>query len=157
MKKTLLLCLSLFACAVSLFASMSLAVKLKSGAEVTFALSESPRITFSDGNLVVNESASYTYSMSNVLKYSFKESSSTPVKEAGGDASSSVTFSRQGDVFTVEGLPSGVEAHVYGMFGGVVGRAKSDAYGMAKLDLSTLGAGVYVLSAGGSSVKVTKR
>ncbi len=156
MKKPILMCLLATLCVMPTFGGVSLVVILTSSEEVTFALSENPSITFSGGNMIVNESPSYTYSIADVSKYTFKESTPTDVNDANV-TSSGVTFSRLGDVFTIEGLPSGVEAYAYGAFGGVVDRTKSDADGVATLNLSAAGAGVYVLSAGGSSIKVTKR
>lgn len=135
-------------------AEVCLVITRTDASEVRFALSVSPKITYSGGELVVNESAWYTFAIDDVKNYTFKESTPTRVEEENG---SKVTLRRDGDVLVVSGLEKDAVVTVMSMAGNVVAKAHANAEGVAVIDLGGAGAGVYALNAGELKVKVIKQ
>ncbi len=135
-------------------AEVCLVITRTDASEVRFALSESPKITYSGGELVVNESAWYTFAIDDVKNYTFKEGTPTRVEEENG---SEVTLRREGDVLVVSGLEKDAVVTVVSMSGSVVAKERANSDGVAVIDLGGAGAGVYALHADELKVKVIKQ
>lgn len=115
-------------------------VNIAGGAELTF---NGPTLAFSGPNAAVS------YELGKVKQYAFTDHEFNGVADAIADNQLAVDF----DGPTLRVAKSGArEAAVYNLAGAKLASAPV-ADGIASLDLSVLGAGVYILSCGDSSLK----
>ncbi len=132
-----------------------------SGAVSRFALSDSPEMSFSDGNLVVAcQGDELTTSLADVKDYTFVVEhvstgiNSIPVAE-GAVASQQPTFSFRDA--KINGLKAGARVGIYSINGTLVSNINADAQGAASINLNNLPKGVYILRTPNKSFKIINR
>lgn len=125
------------------------------GKQTVIALADQPVITVSEGTLKVTVAGEEKLSadLSNGLSYSFSESAPTGIKEVLDDESSRlseghvyITNAREGDVvrvFTVDGK--------------LVAAQRVGNEGIADIDLTALGKGLYIVKSAKTSIKVMNK
>ena len=134
----------------------SLIVHTKDGSQVAFLLSERPKVSFSDGYLLISSSeADATYPLSDVLMFTFEEieSEATGLSLLPADENS---FALEGGAIVVTGLKEGSTAKVYTIGGITIHSEKVDG-GTWTYSLSSLSSGVYIISINGKTFKIAKK
>ena len=134
----------------------TLTVHITDGSQVTFLLSERPKVSFSDGCLLITSSeADATYPLSDVLMFTFEETES----EATGLSllpADETSLALEGGAIVVTGLKEGSTAKVYTIGGIMVNSEKVDG-GTWTYSLSSLSSGVYIISINGKTFKIAKK
>lgn len=159
MKKSLLiltlLFLTLSALAQAEQFAESMVLKFKNGETISFALDEQPKLTFYQGNLILSSSTlESSFQLSNLDSYQIKysDANSVPSIKEGDQV-----LRQEAGCIYISGLKSQSVVTVYSTSGIVVCSTIADADGCALVDLSTQQSGVYVISYGANSIKITKR
>lgn len=161
MKKRNLFCMRLLLLSVlSLFSStvkaedMVLQVWLADGQILSINLSEEPRTTYNDGNLVITTTkTAISYPLEKVKRYTYASASN-------GISSPNVvkaTFSADGETLTFNGLKTGTSIMLYNVAGQLLRKVAPTTEGRAAVSVSQLPTGVYVVKMNDATYKITKR
>lgn len=130
----------------------ALVVKLIDGNTHTFVLSEKPVITLSNGNVVIDGSASTTYARSEVEKFYFDFFDPNGIKTMSDDG---ITFCYvDGNNFRISGLKENTVVSVASLDGKILSTLKSD--GDVTISLGNYPKGAYIVSFGKRSVKIVR-
>lgn len=130
-----------------------LVVNAKDGTKTTFALTEEPKITFSEGELsVVSSSRAFSISLAAIQNYAFSEES-TGIDEVIKDG----RFKLENGFVVVNGLSAGSKVSAYMQDGKLIRESKADSNGMTVFDLSGLPKGILILQSNKTSIKVINR
>lgn len=133
----------------------SIVLKLKNGETISFALNEQPKLTFSQGNLILSSSTyESTYKLSDLDGYQIKYSDTNSIQSI--KEGEQVLRQEAGCIY-ISGLNPQTEVKVYSTSGVVVCSTIANTDGSATIDLSAQLPGVYVISYGANSIKITKR
>ena len=133
---------------------MVLHVWLADGQTMSINLSEEPRTTYSDGNLVImTTKTTVTFPLEKVKKFSYRDASngiSQPnvVKAA---------FSADGETLSFSDLKSGTTILLYNVAGQLLRSVNPDSENRAVVSVSQLPTGVYVVKMNDATYKITKR
>lgn len=134
-----------------------LVISQTDGTESKFALSQAPVVTSGGGNLTVTCAGDVLeLSLTDVSNYHFvTEQVSTGIETVAsepsvGDARPTIAFGQA----LFRGLKAGAVVTVYTIDGRVLKTVRADAEGRASVALDDLEQGVYILRAGGQSIKV---
>ena len=146
--KKLILFLSLLCFGLSLQAETNLVVWKKDGSKVAFALSEEPKVTFSENSLMINSTTvSVSYDLEDMAKFTYEDSESQGIKNIENDKES--TFKFDGEMLLFPSLKN---------LGGVLVFARTiEAAGDYSFPISHLDKGVYVVSVDGLTYKIVKK
>lgn len=133
----------------------ALMLELTDGSCVAYYLETRPKVSFNGTDLVLSASdVEVSYPFDKVRKYTFEMADPSSVSSPSGDGSS-VQVLAEGVRFS--GLPAGSEVAVYTADGRKVSSLRADADGSCRVSLSTMPAGVYVISYGKCNLKMMKR
>ena len=141
--------------------SIALRLHFNDGSVVTYLLSRRPRVTFSDGNIIITtNSIEATYPTSDIAKltYRYQEDSEEEDEESGIDniLVDETSFNIKGGVIMLSGFTEGSTARVY-TIGGLMVQSVQMESGSCSIPLSSLPSGVYVISVNGKSFKIAKK
>ena len=160
MKQRLLLLSFLMACVIGVRAAdkqNTLFVLTKGNVLHQFVLADKPKVTFEGTNLKVtcenNASASYTFNLSDVIRFAYDEKSATGIDVV---AVKPIDVSQEGDVLVVSQLKAGATVSVFALDGKLVRQLKPQRSGTYRLNLSELPSGLYLVKAGNTTYKITK-
>ncbi len=119
-----------------------------------FALSDAPVITYSGNDIVVTcGDAVLQTSMANIEAVTFGKGEPTAINEMRKeDVVPSFSF----NTASFEGLQAGAPITIYSLDGKMMSGAKADVEGKARIDLSDLQKGVYILHTPNKSFKIKK-
>lgn len=132
-----------------------LIVHQKSGDKVYFDLEETPVTTFKDGQLVITTSSeTIYYPLSDVSKYTY-EGISEDLKNVL--APGIIEIRHNNEIVTVDGLPEDAEMAIYSIDGKLLASCRAKAGKTAMLTLTPFPAGIYIVTAGGTSYKIERR
>ena len=129
-------------------------VEQKSGEKFSFLLKDKPVVTYKDGALVVNGSATTSYAIEGLRNYHFTEGNETEVKEEVANVLRVVN--RDDNSLSLENAPAGVKVTLVSVNGIVVATSKVDLDGTATILLPSE-KGVYVLTIGNQSFKIVRK
>ena len=122
-----------------------------------FVLADKPKVTFEGTNLKVtcenNASASYTFNLSDVIRFAYDEKSATGIDEV---VAKPIDVTQEGDVLVVSQLKAGATVSVFALDGKLVRQLKPQRSGTYRLNLSELPSGLYLVKAGNTTYKITK-
>ena len=160
MKQRLLLLSLLMICFIGVRAAdkqNTLFVLTKGNVLHQFVLADKPKVTFEGTNLKVtcenNASASYTFNLSDVIRFAYDEKSATGIDEV---VAKPIDVSQEGDVLVVSQLKAGATVNVFSIDGKLVRQLKPHRSGTYRLNLSELPSGLYLVKAGNTTYKITK-
>ena len=127
----------------------------KDGTKVAYLLTERPKISFAEDNLVIKTYSFYAeYPLTGIQKLSYEGVSSMGINDIISDA---VSFSIQdGDVVVLYNISPGQQISVYGIDGKMYMRQISTDAKNTRISLSMLPSGTYVIKAKGLSFKIMK-
>ena len=122
-----------------------------------FLLTDKPQVKFEGTNLVItSEKATASFALSDVIRFTYQPTDPTGINELRVEGEPAVNYSKDGTV-TISQLPANTTATVYTMDGRTVQQLKAHHAGTYRLSLSGLPAGVYLVKAGNTTYKITKR
>ena len=133
---------------------MVLQVWLADGQTMSINLSEEPRTTYSDGNLVImTTKTTVTFPLEKVKKFTYRDASNginqpNVVKAA---------FSADGETLSFSDLKSGTTILLYNVAGQLLRSVTPDSGNRAVVSVSQLPTGVYVVKMNDATYKITKR
>lgn len=157
MKKQIILLLAMWLGASTVWASdvVSVVFYQKDGTKVAYALADRPSFRFTGKSRFVSlrsKSERLTISVSRLNKFVFSETPTAilPVSLKQGN------IKNEAGVLTLAGFKSGTQVRVCDTSGAVVISSTINSDGATVLSLSALPKGVYIVSAGNTTLKVCK-
>ncbi len=151
-----ILSVGLFVCSV-LFANASvqyMTIEKKNGEKYSFLLEDSPVITYSDGNLVVNGNDKTSFAIADVKNYHFSEENETGVKESHVDVLRIVNIDE--NTLQIQNASAFEKVMLVQSNGKLFSVTTSDSEGTANVTLPDQ-KGVYVLVVGIKSIKIIRK
>lgn len=154
---SLLLLLPLMAVAESEVPT-ALVVWMTDGTQTTFLLSQTPCVTVGPAEITVTttDGSKATLSRAEVHKYTLGKGKSDGVAEPQA-ATLKPHALVMGDVVKISGMQAGTAASVYTLDGRTVAIARADEGGIVEFSLSQQGAGIYLIKAQSSTIKILKK
>ena len=160
MKQRLLLLSLLMACVIGVRAAdkqNTLFVLTKGNVLHQFVLADKPKVTFEGTSLKVtcekNASASYTFNLSDVIRFAYDAKSATGIDEIQDEPAG---ISQEGDVLVISQVKAGATVSVFALDGKLVRQLKPQRSGTYRLNLSELPSGLYIVKADNITYKITK-
>lgn len=125
------------------------------GEETVIALADEPVITINEGVLKVTVAGEEKLSadLSDGLSYSFSETAPTAIQEILTEESSRL---EQGHVYFAHAR-EGETVRVFTVDGRLVASQRVSGEGIADIDLTTLGKGLYIVKSARTSIKVVNK
>ena len=154
MKKFLMVLSSLFGAFCVNASPQYMTVELKNGEHISFLLVDKPTVTYEDGNVVVNGSASTSYAVEGIRNFHFTEADVTGVANNSADALCIVRI--DDDIVALENAPAGAVVSLFNSNGALVSNAIVDRAGNSSVPFPSQ-KGVYVLTVGGKSFKLIRK
>lgn len=139
------------------FADNEVNVLYLDGTPHVIKMTDIDKIEFSAGSLSVakTDGSSETHAIKDIDKITF-DGILTAVDKTKKAAAGDITVKANGYAFEVSGLQDNADVAVYTQNGMLVGKAKASD-GSARVDASGYSAGVYIIKAGGRSLKMIKK
>ena len=118
---------------------------------VIFPIKENPKITFDEG---VVQISTERFQLSNVKKYTLERAENVGVEGVLSDGK--LSFSRDGSVISLS--PNGKVVKLFSVSGiEIPVKIKDTGNGKVAIDLGAYSSGVYMLTVGNESIKITKQ
>lgn len=156
--KKLLLTIALFAgITTATYAQGEVNVLYLDGTPHVIAMTDIDKIELTKGsiNIVKVGGASESIDINKIDKIELK-ANATGINPITGKADGKIIVKADGYGFDVSGLANGAEVMVYSQNGMLIGEAKAKD-GSARVDAASYPNGVYVIKAGGRSLKMVKK
>lgn len=135
----------------------TLLVLTKDNAVHQFYLVDKPLVNFEGTNLVItSDKAMATFAISDVIRFTYQQTDPTGINELRAEDEPTVNYSQDGTL-TVSQLLAGTSVMVYTLDGRLVEQLQAHRSGTYRLSLSSLPFGVYLVKAGTTTYKITKR
>ncbi len=150
---------ALFFCGVALTAVADegkVDVLYVDGTSHVIMLSQVAKLQVADGNAVFSDkggNTTATHKIADIEKISLTAGTTSVASLKGGN---DVTLRSNDNMISAEGLANGKQLEIYTTSGELVGKSVS-ADGKATVNVQSLANGVYVIKAGGKSLKMVKR
>ena len=135
-------------------ANRALKVWQADGQVLVINLSDEPRTTYSNGNLMItSKQSSVTLPLERVRRYTYVDVAN------GIDELKDVraAISKNGETLTLTGLKSGTEVMLYNTAGQLLRHLTADGQSPLIVSVATLPTGVYVVKVKDITYKITKR
>lgn len=136
-----------------------LVVSMDDNSESRFALADAPRITFSNGDLLVEcQGSTLSFALDAVKDYHFAVDNvptgiKTTTTATDADTKPVISLGKA----TFNGLRQGDIVAVYAMDGNLIATSRAGNDGQIVVDLSSLPTGIYILKAPNKSYKIQNR
>lgn len=156
--KKLLLTIALFAgITTATYAQGEVNVLYLDGTPHVIAMTDIDKIELSKGNINIIKvgGSKESIEISKIDKIELK-ANATGINPVTGKADNKIIVKADGYGFDVRGLADGAEVMVYSQNGMLIGKAKAKGGG-AHIDAANYSNGVYVIKAGGRSLKMVKK
>ena len=154
MRKILLLLTVLFATCMAKADDKVLQILLSDGQVVSINLSEEPRTTYQDGNLVITTTKNtITYPLEQVKTFTYS-SVATGIDKP---EKMGVAFSKDGEVLTLTGLKPHTKVTLYNVSGQLLKTIDNKDDKKVVVSASQFPFGIYVVKANGGTFKIMKR
>ena len=123
------------------------------GQVMSINLTDEPKTTYVDGNLVITTTnTTITYPLEEVKKYTYMSTNGITQPEG-----LTARFSQDGESITFSGLERDTEISVYSSAGQIVRNVKANGKDKTTVSVSDLPTGVYVVKVNAITYKITKR
>jgi hypothetical protein len=158
MKRKLIITIFLLVAATVTWAQSSpqLVVWQKNGEKVYIDLSEIPETTFKGDQLVIRGSkTSVQYPLSNILRYTYENVSSTGIELQPSERM--VSISKNGDSVTLRNLREGSTVTLYSSNGTLLEQRTINNAQPLTFSIAQRPAGVYIVKAGSETIKLMKQ
>lgn len=155
MKKILLILTIIFS--LPMYADHYLVIEMNNSKQHSYSLSDKPVITFDNNRLFIKtDKIELDYPIEDILKYYFTELDETGVEDIKNYTDKIHFIYTNPDFLSIEGVVGDADIKVYDISGRVcdVNSTKSD--NCAKIELSTLHKGVYIIKVNNHSFKIIR-
>lgn len=127
----------------------------KDGTKIAYALTDKPKITFTDSNLVVSVNGlTANYSLVNLLGVTYSESDATNISSVKDDFP---FFYMNGDKLMFNKVKREMVLFLYKIDGSLVLKKRISKDSDTIVSLSPIESGIYVLQINGTAFKIIKR
>ena len=134
----------------------NLVVWAKDGTKVAYALTEKPKVTFTETDLVITaKGVEVNYSLENMARFTYEEDNTTTAITNLQTGES--PFKLNGESLLFPALKANSTVAVYSLNGTLVFKKTVRQNGEYAFPLSNLNAGVYIVNVKGLSYKIIKR
>ncbi len=150
---------ALFFCGIALTAAADegkVDVLYVDGTSHVITLSQVAKLQVADDNAVFSDKDGNTVATHKIVDIEKISLTAGTTSIASQKRGSDVTLRSNGNTISAEGLADGKQLEIFSTSGELVGKAVS-ANGKAMVDVQSLANGVYVIKAGGQSLKMVKR
>ena len=157
MKKIiLLLALILLSCKmIAQEFKTQLIVWAKDGTKVAYLLSEKPKITFTETDLVITaKDIEVNYALENMARFTYESNENTAIRNLETDET---LFKLESESLLFPALKSKTIIAIYTLNGAPVMKRTTEESGEYAFPLSNLNAGVYMVNVNGLTYKIVKR
>lgn len=132
-----------------------LVVWAKDGVKVAYALNEKPKVTFTDTDLVITaKGVEVNYTLENMARFTYESSDNTAIHDLKTDT---VSFKLDGESLLFPALSAKSTVSLHALNGILVFSKTVIESGEYSFPLSSLNAGVYLVTVNGLTYKVVKR
>lgn len=130
-----------------------LIIHFKDGSKTSFVLADKPSVSFVDNNVRVRaQHVDTDFDASTVVKFSFGDETSSVGKVEADEIRFTIP---DADHVMAEGLKAGESVTVVSVEGRIVKAVRADAAGNARIELTGLASGVYVIATeSGKNIKI---
>lgn len=133
----------------------NLAVWTKDGTKVVYSLSENPKITFTETDLLITTNGvEITYSLENMARFVYEKSDATGLTDLCTDET---PFNFNGEYLLFPSLKANSIVSIYNLNGTLAFKKGVTTAGEYAFSLSNLGRGVYIVNVNGLTYKIVKR
>lgn len=123
------------------------------GKVMTIKLSEEPKTSYVDGNLVIKTTkTTITFPLEEVRKFTYADG-----EDIGTHIAMRSEVSADGETLTFKDLKSNTSIYLYNAAGQLLRTIKSDKTNKATVSVSRFPIGVYIVKVNGITYKITKR
>ena len=127
----------------------------KDGTKIAYALTDKPKITFTDSNLVVSVNGlTANYSLANLLGVTYIESDATNISCAKDDFP---LFYMNGNKLMFHKVKRDMALFLYKIDGSLVFKKRISKDSDTTISLSSIESGIYVLQINGTAFKIIKK
>ena len=132
-----------------------LVVWAKDGTKVAYMLSEKPKITFTDTDLVITANdIEVNYALDNMARFTYESNGNTAIRNIESDE---VSIKLDGESLLFPDLKANSSIAVYTLNGTLVVKKTIRQDGEYVFPVSSLSDGVYMISVNGLTYKIVKR
>ncbi len=134
----------------------NLVVWAKDGTKVAYALTEKPKITFTETDLVITaKGVEVNYSLTNMARFTYEvDGATTSITDL---KTGNVTLKINGEILLFPALKANSNVSVYSLNGTFVFQKTIMQNGEYAFPLSNLNAGVYLVKVNGLTYKIVKK
>lgn len=132
-----------------------LIVWAKDGTKVAYLLSEKPKISFTETDLVITANdLEVNYALENMARFTYESNGNTAIRNLESDKA---LFKFEGESLLFPALKANSSIAIYALNGTLVLKKTIRQNGEYAFPLSNLNAGVYLVSVNGLIYKIVKR
>ena len=132
-----------------------LIVWAKDGTKVAFLLSEKPKITFTETDLVITtKDIEVNYALDNMVRFTYESNDYTAIRDLESDE---VSFRLDKESLLFSALKANSTLTIYALNGNLVMKRTIRQDGEYAFPISDLNAGVYMVNVNGLTYKIVKR
>ena len=132
-----------------------LVVWAKDGTKVAYALTEKPKITFTETDLVITSNGvEVNYALENMARFTYEDNTATAITDLRTDKAS---FKLDGESLLFPALKANSIVSLYSLNGTLVFKKSVLKAGEYSFPLSNLKAGAYVVMVNGLTYKIVKK
>lgn len=136
-------------------AKSQLVVWAKDGTKVAYALSEKPKVSFTETELIITSNGiEVNYALEYMARFTYEDNTMTAIKNLQTDK---VSFKLEGESLLFPALQANSTVSLYSLNGILVFKKTIQQAGEYSFSLSNLKAGAYVVTVNGLTYKVMKR
>lgn len=133
----------------------NLAVWTKDGTKVVYSLSENPKITFTETDLLITTNGvEINYALKNMARFVYEKSDATGITDLSTNEPS---FKFNGEYLLFPALKANSTVSIHNLNGTLAFKKKVTTAGEYAVSLSNLGRGIYIVNVNGLTYKITKR
>ena len=135
--------------------STNLVVWSKDGTKVAYALSEQPKVTFTETELLVTtQSVEVNYPIDNMARLTYESGDETDIRDLKNDK---MSFKKDGEALLFPALKANSTVSIYSLNGKLEFKKTVMTYGEYSFPLSNLSTGVYLVNVNGLTYKIVKK
>lgn len=132
-----------------------LVIWAKDGTQVAYALTDKPKVTFTETDLVISANGvEVNYALEDMARFTYRTNSETAITNLQTDESS---FKLKGGSLVFPALIANSTVSVYSLNGTLIFKKTVSQNGEYAFPLSNLNAGVYMVNVNGLTYKIVKR
>ena len=155
MKKILLILTIIFS--LPMYADHYLVIEMNDSKQHSYSLSDKPVITFDNNRLFIKtDKIELDYQIEDILKYYFTKLDETGVEEIKNYTDKIHFIYTNPDFLSIEGVVGDADIKMYDISGRVCDVISTKSDNCAKIELSTLHKGVYIIKVNNHSFKIIR-